>query len=159
MLFRSKALAEMVEKQIADSVNNQIAYSGTFVNRSNYVRVKQINYTTPNYLNSNGALSNAQYPSYIPVNASGTFGSATGNIKGGANFYNSINSSNTQGLVGGNYDNMINLLANQDDYKFNVLLTPGLYDADYASQVATIITNTQDRGDNIYVLEIGRAHV
>ena len=48
---------------------------------------------------------------------------------------------------------MINLLANQDDYKFNVLLTPGLYDADYASQVSQIINNTQDRGDNIYVLD------
>ena len=143
-------------REAYDPVNNQISHPGTYPNKSSYVRVKQVNYTTPNYLNSNGALSNAQYPSYIPVNASGTFGSATGDIKGGANFYENINggvSGNTQGLVGGNYDNMISLLANQDDYKFNVLLTPGLYDADYASQVATIITNTQDRGDNIYVLD------
>jgi phage tail sheath protein FI len=48
---------------------------------------------------------------------------------------------------------MISLLANQDDYKFNVLLTPGLYDAGYAQQVSTIINNTQDRGDNIYILD------
>jgi len=136
-----------------DPVNNQIAFTGTFTNRSNYVRVKQVNYTTPNYLNSNGALSNPNYVDYIPTNASGTFGSATGTIKGGTNFYNNINSSNTQGLTGANYDNMINLLSNQDDYKFNVLLTPGLYDADYAQQVSTIINNTQNRGDNIYVLD------
>jgi len=140
-----------------DSVNNQVTYAGTFPNRSNYVRVRQINYTTPNYLNSNGVLSNANYTDYIPVNASGTFGSAIGTIKGGANFYENINddaSGNTQGLVGANYDNMINLLANQDDYKFNMLLTPGLYDGDYAGQISQIITNTQDRGDSIYVLDL-----
>ena len=51
---------------------------------------------------------------------------------------------------------MINLLSNQDDYKFNVLLTPGLYNADYASQVTSIISNTQNRGDYIYVLDLVR---
>jgi hypothetical protein len=149
--YISRVIGDISENY--DPVNNQIAYTGTFSNKSNYVRVKQVNYTTPNYLNSNGTLSVADYVDYIPVNASGTFGSATGTIKGGANFYNNINASNTQGLVGANYNAMISLLANQDDYKFNVLLTPGLYDADYAQQVSTIINNTQDRGDNIYILD------
>jgi hypothetical protein len=47
---------------------------------------------------------------------------------------------------------MISLLANQDDYRFNVLLTPGLFASEAnlgASQVTTIINNTQNRGDNI----------
>jgi hypothetical protein len=149
--YISRVIGDM--REAYDSVNNQIIYDGTFSNKSKYVRVKQINYTTPNYLNSVGNLSVAAYSASIPVNASGTFGSAVGNIKGGANFYHNINSSNTQGLVGANYDNMINLLSNKDDYRFNVLLTPGLYDADYAQQVSTIINNTQDRGDNIYVLD------
>jgi phage tail sheath protein FI len=48
---------------------------------------------------------------------------------------------------------MIALLANQDDYKYNVILTPGLYDAGYTSQVTNIITNTQNRGDAIYVID------
>jgi hypothetical protein len=64
---------------------------------------------------------------------------ATGDVKAGANFYEAINSTNTQGLVAGNYDNMVNLLANRDDYQFNILSTPGLYDADYASTISTII--------------------
>jgi hypothetical protein len=149
--YISRVLGDMVEAY--DSVNNQVTFTGTFTNRSKYVRVKQINYTTPNYLNTNGVITTGSYAFYIPVNASGTFGNATGTIKGGANFYNAINSSNTQGLIGANYDNMINLLANQDDYRFNMLLTPGLYDADYAGQVSQIINNTQDRGDNIYVLD------
>jgi len=150
--YVSRVLGDMVEAY--DSVNNQVTFTGTFPNRSNYVRVKQVNYTTPNYLNSNGTLSNASYTSSIPINASGTFGAALGTVAGGANFYNAINSTNTQGVQGSDYSNMINLLANQDDYRFNILLTPGLYDGDYTQQVSSIINNTQDRGDNIYVLDL-----
>jgi uncharacterized protein len=49
--------------------------------------------------------------------------------------------------------NMLNLLANQDDYAFNVLLTPGLFNSAHASQTTTAINNTQNRGDSIYVLD------
>ena len=72
----------------------------------------------------------------------------------GANFYDTIDNSNTQGVVGTDYTNMINLLSNTDDYKFNILLTPGLYNADYTSQATSIISNTQNRGDNLYVLDL-----
>ena len=126
--------------------------TGNYPNRSKYIRVASVGYTTPNYLQNNGTFNSA-YTSSLPINASGSFGGALGSIMGGANFYNAINSSNTQGLVGANYSNMISLLANQDDYKYNVLLTPGLYDAGYTSQVTSIITNTQNRGDAIYVID------
>jgi len=150
--FISKVIGDLQES--FDNTNGaQIVYNGTYPNRSNYVRVSAVNYTTPNYINSNGTANDA-YTGSIPVNASGAFGAAKGNIKGGALFYNNITDTNTQGLVAGNYDNMISLLANQDDYKFNVLLTPGLFDnGNLASKISTIITNTQDRGDNIYVLD------
>jgi phage tail sheath protein FI len=49
---------------------------------------------------------------------------------------------------------MINLLSNSDDYRFNVLLTPGLFNSLHTSAVSTIITNTQGRGDNLYVLDL-----
>ena len=55
-----------------------------------------------NYFDNNG-IAKLQYTSSIPVVGSGSFGNATGTIKGGANYYNAINSSNTQGLTGGNY--------------------------------------------------------
>ena len=126
--------------------------TGNYVNKSKYVRVSAVNYTTPNYFDNNGAFKPA-YTASLPINASGAFGGAVGTIMGGANFYNAINGSNTQGLVGSDYDNMIALLANQDDYKYNVILTPGLYDAGYTSQVTQIITNTQNRGDAIYVID------
>jgi hypothetical protein len=134
--------------------NNQIQYSGSFNNKSDYVRVSAINYTTANYFDNNGIAKNI-YTGSIPANASGSFGGAVGDIKGGAKFYNEIVETNTQGLVAANYTNMIDLLANQDDYKFNMLLTPGLIDdfGTHYGQISTIIANTQNRGDNIYIID------
>ena len=148
--YISRVIGDQVQNY--NSTNVQMEISGSYANRSNYIYVKQVNFTTPNYFDNNGVAKN-QYTGSIPVNASGAFSGAVGTIKGGALFYDKISSANTQGLVGGNYDNMINLLSNKDDYQFNVLLTPGLYDGDYSSQISSIITNTQNRGDNIFVLD------
>ena len=148
--YISRVLGDSIENY--NATRNQIEYSGSYANRSNYVTIKSVTNTTPNYYDNNG-IAKAQYTASIPINGSGSFGGATGTIRGGANFYENINATDTQGLTGGCYDNMINLLANTDDYKFNVLFTPGLYDADYAGQISTIITNTQNRGDNIFVLD------
>jgi uncharacterized protein len=52
---------------------------------------------------------------------------------------------------------MITLLANADDYQFNVLITPGLFASTAnlgASQVTTAINNTQNRGDSIYLVDL-----
>jgi hypothetical protein len=141
-------------------VTNQIEITGSYPNRSAYVRVKSVNLPTPNYLDNNGNPV-ASYTGSIPVNISGTFGAATGDLfyGGGANYYNNIinGANNTQGINASNYNNMISLLANQDDYRFNVLLTPGLI-SDQAnlgtSQITTAINNTQNRGDSIYVVDL-----
>jgi hypothetical protein len=127
--------------------------SGSFPNRSAYVRVKSVNLTTPNYFNNAGN-PNPLFTGSLPINASGSFGGALGNIKAGAKFYDQIGSTDTQGLTGSNYDNMIALLANQDDYKYNIILTPGLYNVDYTSPMTSIISNTQNRGDAIYVADM-----
>ena len=152
--YISKVIGDSIQNY--DSVNNLIQYSGSFANRSNYVTIKAVNYTTPNFFNSNGLISNANYTGSIPVNISGTFGAAIGDIlTGTGKYYNAISNTDTQGLIAGCYTNMINLLSNQDDYKFNVLLTPGLIDAlaSHTGQISSIISNTQNRGDNIYVLD------
>ena len=150
--YISRVIGDQVQNY--NSVNNQIEVTGSFANRSNYVYVSAVNYTTYNFFDNNGNFK-PQYTGSIPVNQSGSFGSAIGSVKGGAKFYNLISDTDTQGLTAGNYTNMVNLLANTDDYKFNVLLTPGLVDgfASHTGTVSTIITNTQNRGDNIYVLD------
>jgi len=154
--FSPNYISKVIGDTIANysSANNQIQYSGSYANRSSYITVKSVNYTTPNFFNSNGVTSSALYPTYIPVNASGTFSGGADVFKGGAAFYNNITTAtNTQGLDDGSYTNMINLLSNKDDYQFNILVTPGLIDSLNAASTNLIITNTQNRGDNIYILD------
>ena len=138
-----------------NSTENQIdIVSGSFPNNSRYVRVKNVT-PTPNYLDNSGVAVSA-YTASIPQNGSGSFSGATGDVKGGANFYENINNTDTQGLTLGNYTNMVNLLSNKDDYSFNTLLTPGLLNsaATHTGVISSIITNTQLRGDNIYVVDM-----
>jgi hypothetical protein len=132
---------------------NQIEVSGSFPNASKYVRIKSVNLPTPNYFDNSGN-PKSQYTGSIPVAANGAFEGATGNVKGGAKFYNEVTANNTQGLEGANYNNMIALLSNQDDYRFNALFTPGLFSELHTTQVNNIIINTQDRGDNIFVVDL-----
>ena len=150
--FISKVIGDYVLNY--NSTTNQIEVSGSYPNASRYVRVKAVNAAMPNYLNSNGT-ANAAFTASMPqAGTSGTFGAAIGNnISANMKFYDRIDG-NIQGLTGSDYNNMINLLSNVDDYKFNVLLTPGLTDANAPSQVTSIISNTQDRGDSIYVLDL-----
>jgi hypothetical protein len=138
-----------------DVVNNQLNINGDYANRSRYVRVKSVNNPTPNYLNSAGQIAVSSYTASLPIAQTGAFAGATGDIIAGVNFYNDITATNTQGLTAGSYTNAIALMSN-DDYKFNALYTPGLiYEfAGHGSTINTIIQNTQDRGDNIYVLDL-----
>jgi uncharacterized protein len=73
----------------------------------------------------------------------------------GAQYYETITDGNkAQGIPSGSYDNMLRLLSNQDDYKYNILLTPGLFNSLQTGQVTTGITNAQNRGDYIYVCDL-----
>ena len=151
----SRFISRVIGDQVIEynPATNQIDISaGSFANQSRYIRVKTLNYLTPNYLDNSGNPVSA-YTASIPLNGSGSFTGATGDVKAGANFYDAINASNTQGLVAANYDNMVNLLSNKDDYQFNVLSTPGLFDEYHTSTISTIVTNTQLRGDNLYVVD------
>jgi phage tail sheath protein FI len=74
---------------------------------------------------------------------------------GGAQFYNAITDGNrSQGIPSASYNNMISLLSNADDYQFNTLLTPGLFNSLQTSQATSIISNTQNRGDSIFILDL-----
>ena len=153
--FVSKVIGDMYENY--DSVNNQIDVLGNFKSNSRYLYVSSIDplFLTPNYFDNNGVAKAAFAPA-IPVNASGSFGAGEGDIINGVNFYENIADTNTQGLVAADYTDMISLLANQDDYKFNTLTTPGLFNSGtaLATPIANAINNTQGRGDSIYVMDL-----
>ena len=130
--------------------------TGSYANASRYVRVKSVNYKTPDYLDNSGT-AKSQYTASIPVAASGTFGDAVGSIlTGTGKYYEEINGSDTQGLVEENYTTAFNLLANKDDFKYNIISAPGLYNQDYSSALTTLLSNTENRGDNIVVMDLVR---
>jgi len=151
--YVAKVIGDYKYTYQTDGTTSYLQLTGSFPNRSNYVRVKSVNLTTPNYFQNDGT-PNPLYTGLLPIVSSGSFGGAAGAITAGANFYQNINATNTQGLVGSNYTSSLNLLANADDYKYNVLLMPGIYNQDYAGTITTALTNTQNRGDAILVSDM-----
>ena len=128
--------------------------TGSYPNASRYVRVKSVNTKTPDYFDNNG-IAKDQYTSSIPLAQSGTFGDATGDIlTGTGKYYNNINSVDTQGLVADNYTDAINLLANKDDYRYNIITTPGLIYDNTPTPLNTLVSNVENRGDAIIVMDL-----
>jgi len=129
--------------------------TGSFPNSSRYVRVSSVGLKTPDYFDNAGIAKDA-YTSSIPLAGSGSFGSAEGSIlTGTGKYYDQISDTDSQGLKGGNYTDAFNLLANKDDYRFNLITAPGLvYDnATHATPLNTLISNIENRGDAIVILD------
>jgi len=149
--------------------SNYLQTSGNYPNSSNYVRVKSVNMPTPNYLDPTGQ-PYSYYTASMPANGtglySGSFGGATGPLYGcyglaPLNMYSNIpivaansNANNTQGLLATSYDIALNLLQNKDQYNYNSIFVPGITSQNASSQVATLLDNTQNRGDAIAVIDV-----
>lgn len=140
-----------------------IQLTGDYANNSRYVRVKQVNYTTPNYFDNAGNAKN-QYTSSIPVNGSGSLGgSFTGgngddtSIIGNTLFTNI--STITQGLSANNYATASGLLANKDEFDFALLATPGLVQSLHSSAVGDFISLAENRGDCFYITDLSPYNV
>jgi len=153
--FSTRYVAKVIgdQKLAYNSSTNQLDITGEYPNASRYVRVKSVVSPTPNYLDANGAAKVA-FTGSIPVVGSGSFGAATGDMKDGSLMNENISAINTQGLAPDNYDNAIDLLKDKNAYQFNVLFTPGLTSDLHGSKISTLLTNTQERGDNLFVLDL-----
>ena len=151
--FISRVIGDSVK--VYDAAENYVEINGNFPNQSRYVYVSAVNSPTPYYFDNNGTAKSA-FTSSIPIVSQGTFTGATGSLfyGGGAKFYDAISgSTNLQGINATDYDDMISLMANQDDYQFNVITIPGLNIADNASQNTALVDVVQSRGDAIAVLD------
>ena len=127
--------------------------TGSFPNASRYVRVKEVNLKTPDYLDNNG-IAKPQYTASIPVVGSGSFGAGTGdNVKAGMKLYNDITGTDTQGLTGASYTVALNLLANPNEFRYNIITVPGLTIDSYPDPIGRLILNTENRGDAIAVVD------
>jgi len=156
--YIEKVIGNQVETIRSDNGEYYVQLTGSFQNNSSIIRVKQVNQTTPNYLDNNGVFQ-PQFTGSLPTSSNGTFGSALGtNIPTSAgNYYENITSNNIQGLTANAYVESISLLANKDAYKYNILVTPGLISSHGApsSTAITQIQNTvQERGDAIAIIDL-----
>jgi hypothetical protein len=145
--------------------------TGSYPNASNYVRVKQVNLPTPNYLGPNG-VANSAYTASIPLNGSGSlngsFGGATGPLYGcfglaPLNLFEQVptitstgatSSTNIQGVFPDNYVTAINLLSNQDQYVYNSIYAPGVTNQNASSIISGLLSTVQNRGDAIAVVDM-----
>ena len=138
-----------------------IRTSGEYINRSKYARISAVNLKTLDYLANDGTSVNTDasgnsYSGSLPIVESGSFHGATGGIKAGANFFDNIDNTNTQGLEAGNYTDAINLLTNTEEYIFNIISAPGLaYNfATHITPIDSIISLAEGRGDCVAVLDV-----
>jgi phage tail sheath protein FI len=159
--YISKVIGDVDYTLVEDTTTGEyyIQESGSYANVSRYVRVKEVLKPTPKYFDNAGN-AKAQFTGSLPSIQSGSFDGAAGlNIPTGRkqNFYNDIDNSDSQGLLGSDYNNAISLLSNTDDYRFNVIVAPGLINANGSTgttQITNIVNNSISRGDSIAVIDL-----
>jgi hypothetical protein len=138
-----------------------IKVEGEYPNQSKFVRVKSVELQTTDYLLADGTIgtdsSGVSYQHSLPSAGSGSFHGATGtNIPTGEPMltFKNISGTDSQGLVADDYTTAINILKNQDEYRFSTITAPGMYNKDYASVVASIIELCEGRGDCFYIADL-----
>jgi uncharacterized protein len=152
--YVARVIGDQKLTKVGTGTDIYLQTTGSYPNASRYVRVSSVNLKTPDYFDNNGIAKNA-FTSSIPTAQSGTFDSATGDIlTGTGKYYNNINSVDTQGLVADNYTDAINLLANKDDYRYNIITTPGLIYDNTPTPLNSLVSNTQNRGDAIVIMDL-----
>ena len=157
--YIEKVIGNQTENVVSDNGEYFIQLSGSYINQSRYVRVKQVNQSTPNYFDNNGT-PKPEYTGSIPISSEGTFGSATGkNVPTGviAKYYENIANNNIQGISASAYTESISLLANQDAYNYNLLVAPGLVSSfgfPTTTAITSMINTVQNRGDAMTVVDL-----
>jgi phage tail sheath protein FI len=153
--YVSRIIGDQRQQVKEDGGEYYLQLTGSFPNQSRYVRVRSV-VPTLNYFDNAGN-AKSEFTESLPIAKSGAFEDGEGApfvSTGAANFYGSINSTNTQGLIATNYNNSISLLANQDEFRYNLIIAPGLYQVDYSSQITSLVNNAQTRGDNIAIVDM-----
>ena len=156
--YIEKVIGNQTYNVRTDGTSLYLQVTGSYLVNSKYVRVKAVNQKTPNFFDNTGTAVSA-FTGSIPAAQSGAFGAGTGEnipVSWPANFYENMGGANIQGIGPNDYTQSFAILANKDDYKYNIITAPGLMRAEsgHASAITTLINNTQDRGDAIAVIDL-----
>ena len=159
--YIERVIGNQVESVQQDNGEYYVQLSGEYRNQSRYVRVKQVNLTTPNYFDNTGN-PKSQFTGSLPTSSLGVFNGAQGkNLPTGVAgaYYENISNTNIQGLSAATYVESISLLANRDAYKYNLITAPGLiadgtnYPA-HVSVTTQLLNVVQGRGDSMTILDL-----
>jgi uncharacterized protein len=140
-----------------DGSDYYIQDSGSFSNKSRYIRVKSVNYPTLDYFDNLGNVKSA-FTASLPKLQSGSFYGASGELFHGSAHFNHdiVSGTNIQGLKAADYNTAISLLGNKDEYRFNVITAPGLTAQDASSQVTSLVNLAIARTDCLTVIDLVR---
>jgi uncharacterized protein len=143
-----------------ESGNYFLNISGSYANNSRYIRVKSVALTTPNYLNTQGKVSVADYTGSIPTVGSGSlngaFGGAIGTVSASIKLFDKIPAApgnDIQGLTSTDYNIALSLLSNKDAYAFKIIFAPGITLQNAPSTANSLISLASNRGDAIAVVD------
>ena len=154
--FISRIVGDQTQTLMGSGTDVYLQPTGSYRNASRYVRVSAVNITTPDYFDNDGNAKTA-FTASIPTAQSGTFEGATGVIMSGSNtLYENIGNTLTQGVSSSDYTDAFNLLANRDEFRYNIISAPGLIytNATHATPLNTLISNVESRGDAIIPLDL-----
>jgi hypothetical protein len=177
--FISKVIGDQTFTVKTDENSNPfLQLTGSFPNKSRFVRVKSVDSLTSDYLDENGSIRLTELTASLPDNGSG---SSHGGFTGGANgvsgfdalgnrvgtaadaaynFYETISSAGSQGYVlstGADgtdaYVQALDLLKNQDEFDINLILMPGIIHSIHSTVSNKAIDVCEDRGDCFAVID------
>jgi hypothetical protein len=159
--YIEKVIGNQYESIQSDNGEYYVQLNGEYRNQSRYVRIKQVNLTTPGYFDNTGN-PKPEYTGSIPSSSLGVFGDGKGkNIPTGISgaYYENISNTNIQGLTANDYTESISLLANKDAYKYNLITAPGLIadGTNYPTHipvVSQLLNTVQGRGDSMTILDL-----
>ena len=170
--YVSLALGDLTEEFAIDEFGNAyLQPSGSYSNKSKFVRVKSVDLPTPGYLDNQGKPRD-QYTASLPALGSGLgyggFGGGTGKIygsynKAALNMFEAIPatesthdtpSTNVQGLAASDYQLAIDLLKNKEAYDYNVIYMPGITNQNGSGTVRSLMEMAKERGDCIAVVDM-----
>ena len=152
-------IASVIGDQRSELSSGQVITTGDYTNKSNYIYVSAVNNPTLNYLGNDGVTiqsgsDGVGYDQYLPTEQSGSFHGSAGTIApAGAKYFGDIDT-DVQGLEGDDYNNVITLLGNKDEFQFNIISAPGLTNQHTGTQVDNIISLAETRGDCIAVVDL-----
>ena len=157
--YVGRIIGDRTENLMGSGTDLYVQTTGSYGNGSRYVRVSSVNLKTPDYFDNSG-IAKPEFTGSIPSAQSGTMGGADGVIvAANQNYYDDINNNDSQGIDAAamdGYTDAFNLLANKDDYKYNILTAPGLTyaNAAAATPINLAIQNVQGRGDAICIIDL-----